>query len=371
MAAELPTVVAPAHHPGSVAERRAVPDTRVLSFHADYGCRHRNRCCTPGWPIEVTDAEGTSIERAIREGALTPPAGAHPLITTSPPDAGETRLLRIHHDRCVFSDNAEGGGRRIHRALGHQALPLACRQFPRQVVSDPRGVSVTLSHYCPTAADHLATSVAPISIVANAAAFPGGAEYVGLEADPALPPLLHPAMAMDWDNWWRFEQLSVELMGTASAPLGRLALAVEHVRQWNVDDGPLSVRLTSAFAVARSAATVPNVLGTPPQVMATCQTAVGAVPTNWRDAATAALGVTPALPVSDHVWRRFVAAHIFENWTAHLGEGLRTWFASVHAAACLLAHTGAPGRADLILRHLADSNALVARWNPAEHRPWF
>ena len=72
------------------------------------------------------------IERAADEPAETP------------------TLLATAHGRCVFHDPA--GRCAIHSALGHDALPLACRQFPRVSVTDPRGVSVTLSHYCPTAA---------------------------------------------------------------------------------------------------------------------------------------------------------------------------------------------------------------------------
>ena len=53
---------------------------------------------------------------------------------------------------------------------------------------------------------------------------------------------------------------------------------------------------------------------------------------------------------------------------AYQGEGLRTWFRSVETAACLLAQTVDPGAADLVLRHLADSAALVKRWNHAERK---
>jgi hypothetical protein len=102
----------------------------------------------------------------------------------------------------------------IHKTLGHDALPLACRQFPRVCVTDPRGVSVTLSHYCPTAAGLLAneSSHASESILTNPARFPPQAEYVGLDAVHALPPLLRPGILMDWDSWWEIERLSVEVL---------------------------------------------------------------------------------------------------------------------------------------------------------------
>ena len=73
--------------------------------------------------------------------------------------------------------------------------------------------------------------------------------------------------------------------------------------------------------------------------------------------------------MTDRAWRRFLAAHVFANWTAYLGEGLRAWYRAVDTAASVLAKTGDPGRTDLILRHLADSSALTARWNLAEASP--
>src|SRR5688572_20699690 len=148
--------------------------TRVLSFHASYGCKHRGRCCTSGWPIAVESAERTRIEDAIEAGLLE----VRNVATAAGPP-----LLAVIDGRCVFHDDNANGGCRIHRAIGHTALPLACRQFPRQSLRDPRGVSVTLSHYCPTANDLLLTATGPATIVENAPAFPAGAEYVGLTAD--------------------------------------------------------------------------------------------------------------------------------------------------------------------------------------------
>ena len=43
----------------------------------------------------------------------------------------------------------------VHRQLGRETLPSACRDFPRVVTLTPLGVSITLSHYCPTAAGML------------------------------------------------------------------------------------------------------------------------------------------------------------------------------------------------------------------------
>jgi hypothetical protein len=252
--------------------------------------------------------------------------------------------------------------------MGHAALPLACRQFPRQSVRDPRGVSVTLSHYCPTAYDLLSDYSGSISIVNNAVAFPAGAEYVGLTADHGLPPLLHPRLAMDWESWWLFEALSVSLLAEAKEPLLRLGLAVEYARTWTVDHGSLSAHLTDAFGRARAAAAGVTHFSAS-QSTERIADVMASIPGKWLGVATDALALPAAVPVDDLVSRRYLAAHAFANWTAYQGEGLRTWFRAIETAACLLRHTADPGRADLLLRHLADSTALIDRWKHADRQP--
>jgi hypothetical protein len=59
----------------------------------------------------------------------------------------------------------------VRDALGRTALPLACRQFPRVVVRDPRGMSIVLLHYGPTAAAQLGRD-APVEVTESSRAFP-------------------------------------------------------------------------------------------------------------------------------------------------------------------------------------------------------
>lgn len=336
---------------------------RVLSFHAAYGCRHSGRCCTSGWPIAVEAPERAKIEHAIAAGALEVRRVAN---EEQPEFEGrDGSLLGTSNGRCVFHDDDAGGGCRIHRALGHSALPLACRQFPRHSVHDPRGFSVTLSHYCPTAAGLLETATGAVSIAVDSPAFPRGAEYVGLTADSALPPLLHPQLAMDWESWWLFEELSVALISDAPEPLPRLGLAVEWTREWQVGHGSLSDHVRRSFENARAVA-----IHSPERSMARLSSlrddVLAAVPEEWREVAESALSTREPQPVTEAAARRYLAAHAFANWSAHLGEGLRTWFRAVETAGALLELTADPGRADLVLRHLADSRALVDRLKRAE-----
>ncbi|HUR20028.1 MAG TPA: hypothetical protein VMZ90_04415 [Vicinamibacterales bacterium] len=351
-----------------------ISTVRVLSFHADYGCRHRGRCCSSGWPIAVEGDERTRFEHAIDAGVLTP-AGSPSSVFSSGARPGPS-LLASSHGHCVFHDDTPEGGCRIHRAMGHAALPLACRQFPRQSVSDPRGVSVTLSHYCPTASDLLIDYSGRTTIVDNAPAFPREGEYVGLTADPSLPPLLHPRLAMDWESWWLFEELSVSLLSEersvrlsdARGQLSRLALAVEYARGWTVESGMLSTHLREAFRRARTA-TVPVTNLSNTSIDERIGDVLAAVPADWRGAATNALSTVQGTRLDEAIAGRFLSAHAFANWAAYQGEGLRTWFRAVETAAAVLSRTADPGRADLLLRHLSDSTALIDRWRRAEAEP--
>ena len=257
-------------------------------------------------------------------------------------------LATTPEGRCVFHDS--GAGRcRIQQVLGHDALPLACRQFPRVTVRDPRGVSVTLSHYCPTAAS-LLLSEGPVTIVTGAPAFPSGGEYIGLDAESALPPRLRPDMLMDWDSWWEWERLSVERLGAAAGAddaLARLAAAVEHISTWHPVDGPLIERVREAFRAAdeRTATRLDG--------RDVVEDVLAAIPAEHRPRSLPA----PA-PVSGLELSRFVAAHAFANWTAHYGTGLRAWLRSLEAARGLASRFGV-SQADLWLRHLADPLQLA------------
>jgi hypothetical protein len=221
-------------------------------------------------------------------------------------------------------------------------------------VLDPRGTSVTLSHYCPTAAGLLeshAEGPDAAAILLNVRAFPPAAEYVGLDARDALPPLLRPDMLMDWESWWECERLSVELLATADTAadgLARLRAAVHDVASWSPADGALIDRVATAFRHGRrSAASVPGAH------------LVAAV----HDVIPSDLAPPPVMaegPPSEHVRCRFLAAHAFANWAIHLGTGLRTWLLSIEAAAALIDAGLGIRAADLRLRHLAETRALCA-----------
>jgi len=334
---------------------------RCLSFHATYRCRHSGDCCAAGWPIPIEADRLARLRVAVANGTLHA-AGSHtqPFVTTDAAPADTPALLGVDEHRCVFYDLDRRDGRcRIHAALGHEALPLACRQFPRVSVRDPRGVSITLSHYCPTAL-LLLDDPRPVTIVTNPPAFPAGGEYVGLDATTSLPPLLRANLLMDWDSWWRFEALAVESIAGETAPappsdgLARLHAVVEHVRTWRPGEGALNTVVAGAFERTSAGLDTSQWHARfAEEKTLLVNEALDAIPADLRGSVPQRDGtITPARRE-----RNFLAAHAFANWSAHTGRDLRAWFRSLETAWALLQAGYSVRQADLVLRHLSDYSA--------------
>jgi hypothetical protein len=328
-----------------------MPLVRTLSLHRSYHCGRSGHCCTSNWPISI-EADGLSAVRAaLANGRLKATDGGDAFAE----EDGGTALLAVRGHACVFFDAHGTRACGIQEALGHDALPLACRQFPRVSVSDPRGVSVTLSHYCPTARAMLERDAA-IDIVSDAS-FPESGEYVGLDARASLPPLLRPDVLMDWDTWWEWERLAIARIGATREPiqdtLAALGAAVEHVREWTPGTGDLMARVRASFAEPSRATARPR-----PEVAGVVKAVMAAIPADIRPTSLPA-GERP----SEVALRGLVAAHAFANWTAHLGRGLRSWLRSLEAVAALVEAGCGIREVDLLLRHLADPGVLADSWS--------
>jgi Fe-S-cluster containining protein len=333
---------------------------RSLTIHASYACAHSGACCTAQWPIPIEADRLATLIEAERLGTLTP-RSTRLTWYRKPPEAPPETPARLAFDErgCVFHDAAPAARCRIHSALGHDVLPLACRQFPRVSVIDPRGVSVTLSHYCPTAARLLERDI-ELGIIARPPAFPSTAEFVGLDVRTSLPPLLGPKMLMDWEAWWTWEELAVSAVAHASSPIAameQLWWAVEAVRDWRPGAEPLLERIRRAFADSHTVAAGAQPLSSASVV----DGVVSAIPQGLRPRTLETVTTSPA------AIRAFLAAHAFANWIAHLGRGLRTWLRSIEAA-YVLANEYGVRQADLLLRHLADPHHLADIWSEAEAR---
>ena len=400
------------------------PRVRALSFHAGYRCRNTGVCCSSGWDIPVE--REMHLRNALASGRLRIPeatiASTLPGALTGRGDAcfrsvpglphGSRVVLASHSSgRCIFLESDRRCA--IHRQLGLEALPSACRDFPRVVTLTPLGVSITLSHYCPTAAGMLFAPVTPrdprqpgpegsaVRILESPAGFPPSWPYEGLEARDALPPLRRPGVLMDWPSLERWEQFAVSVLGddrrTPEAALDVLAEAAERARRWNPEDGPLGEWLLLSFRGAPSASgdeestgagrslarrPPPNALGMIEawRLVAECVPHRALLPPAPESLDDADLGlVAPGWPSLAVPVRRWLAAKAFASWLALQGEGLRTTALGLRVALGVLRAEAARGcaeagrtldaellkeavrRADLLLVHLADPAELAKR----------
>lgn len=347
--------------------------TYVLSFHAAYRCASSGACCTSNWPIAVEPDVLRGLRSAAAQGTL--PSG--PLARALAP--GTSVLTPDAHGRCAFFETAGGNACAIHRRLGHDALPVSCRLFPRVCLLTPRGVSITLSHYCPTAAALLFDPGGPASIVEDAPAFPPAAAYEGLDARDAPPPLLRPGVFLGWDAHARFERHAAQALAAAGSPeaeLRRLAASAERLRAWTVHDGPFEGHLERVLDAPDEAAAPGDA-----DLLAEVRSAIPE-PLRPPDLAPAEIAWGALAPVVG----RYLAARAFASWCSVQGPGLRTTVRALHAALAVLRAevraevredgrpldravlTEAIRRSDLRTVHLASPEALARTLGRCESR---
>jgi hypothetical protein len=299
-----------------------------LSFHAPYACRHSGACCSSGWDIGIETVRVPAVSRALAEGRLQAPVEWHRAVAGAPDEVAGTLVTERGH--CVFH---QAPGCAIHGSLGHTALPSACQHFPRIALLDSRGVFVTLSHYCPTAASLLFDESGPVAIVEGPPALPNGDVPEGLDARAALPPLETPRRLMGWGDYAAWEGRAVNLLMTASSP--QSALDMLDPRAPVPSDDTLLDRLRDAV---------------PP-------------PYSWTP-------FPASVPVDGEcsvVVARYLAAHAFASWTAYQGNGLRCTVLYLRLVLAVLKSELGRGhslreairQADLVLRHLADRQLLA------------
>jgi hypothetical protein len=255
-------------------------------------------------------------------------------------------VLAVHDGRCVFR---LGGRCDVHRVLGHGALPGACQHFPRECLLDSRGVSVRLSHYCPTAAALLFSHEAPIAIVSGPAAVPIGVPE-GLDACDALPPLVSAGVLADMDGYSAWEAHLVSWLGGDRNPSAQwlpeqvLDLLEQHARTlsaWR----PGSQSLTE-FVTSLGESHPRPLGGRDPDWSREArlfEAVRAAVPADRRwpglpdDAArswtTLAAASWPAVAV---VVNRYLAGHAFASWMPYLGLGLAGVVSELAAALAVL-----------------------------------
>jgi hypothetical protein len=180
-------------------------------------------------------------------------------------------------------------------------LTTACRNFPRETLKDPRGIFITMTHCCPTAArqqlhaEEVAIVDAPPALALNGA-------VEGLDATAVMPPLLRDGMLMDLEGYsaWEREGLGVlnDRRYSARSALSIISTATADAGAWQPGRETLASRMDHAFGRAREAS-----------------------------AADAAL-----VPLLEHAAKAFLAAHLFASWAAYDRRGLAAVVDSLESA---------------------------------------
>lgn len=368
----------------------------VLSAHAGFACGRSGACCASGWDIPIDPARRQSIGDAMDAGRLAhpraddgTPAVWHVEAPGLPsPDAAV--LTRQPSGDCVFLRRAPATACALQTAGGHEALPLACRQFPRVSLADDRGVHVTLSHYCPTAAASLWRDAnAPLAVWENPPGWSAEALSPGLDARGHWPPLLRPGILLSLEDWTRWERFCVATFARADVrpvqALAAISAAAEALRRWTPSSGALAAHVRDVLTAA-ARARLPSAIGLDAtHALLDWRTAWTAVPPGRAragappraEAVAAAVSLLDAerVPVG-----AYLAAKCVASWLAYQGHGLRAFVASVRAALSVVVVEWARGeepdprarvkeavrRADLLLVHLAEPCRLAEAWSREE-----
>jgi hypothetical protein len=374
-----------------------------LSVHAPWRCRHAGACCRTGWTIPV---EGPAFEK-LRVHFDRP---EERFITGGPlPEGAAAVLAADENGTCRFH---EGQRCAIHRELGPGVMPVACQQFPRQVLRDGRGTFITLSHYCPTAAGLLLEG-GPLTIVEAPLSLTLNGTVEGLDATDVLPPLLRPGLLTDLEGYGEWERQSLGVLTSdrwsADAAIEQIAAATSIVTQW--EPGRVSLRETvvaafdhgsvaqafrpaeasvahtvaQAFRPAETSAayTVAQAFRPADHDITRYEMATRAVPPGLtapqppRDANRPTAFKSSLTSRHDRTVRAYLASRLFGNWIAYYSSGLLTvveylrvslavlkvelWRQAQHPKSATLDEllVEAIRQSDLLLVHLTDARTLA------------
>jgi len=365
-----------------------------LSIHADYRCRHSGECCSADWDVPVELPIYRSLQEAVAAGTLAVARDAEGLepfvVGPDLPEDAAAMFERTDRGACVFFDRGPNLCI-VHRDLGASALPSTCRHFPRIAVRDARGTSISLSHFCPTAAAMLFRDDVPVTVVEAPIAFPA-AEYEGLTVGlEDLPPLLTPRMLMDHEGYAAWERHMVaraaDLTRAPESVLATLARDARVLAAWTPGPGSLAEavdRLPVDYVAATPPEDLADSLRLFTQVMAAVPDDLKPEPDEADVPEAYRHWIRPAWPDLGSAVNRYIAAKAFASWTAYQGRGVATIVRGLEAAVALVRVEAsrqcrdtrrvldaaqlleAFRAADFALNHLAVGEDLAEGWSEVE-----
>jgi hypothetical protein len=347
---------------------------RLLALHAPYQCRHRGVCCREPWAIPVDRVRHRRLVEAVHARRLPLPHGDGTLFAIAPGVDTDADVVVGRRGRdCVFLAPGEDGLCAIHQDLGHAALPTACQHFPRVVVLDPRGVSLSLSCVCPTAAD-LLYDAAPgwHRVVHEGRVVLPGMQWEGLDARDTLPPQVSETRLWDWDALSAFELQTLGALSTHAPEQALAVVAVAAARLEQGSQGPLETLVETAFRDAAPEAHEPDVDAL---VKLAVGSSTGADPGAWGPGGTPDAAAELWLRHRPQV-ARYLATRVMASAVLYHARSARVWSAWLQTAYAVLRRsvdlemragdadrllfTAALARADRLLVHGIDAGRLAA-----------
>lgn len=382
----------------------------ALALHADWHCARSGACCSAGWAIPIEHAPAARVHAAALDGRLDlgrSLAGADTTVThlwpALPDQPAEFAgvLRRDAQGRCLLLEPSVTPACALHRQLGPEALPSACRTFPRLVRQDHTGTFLSLSHHCPSVAARLfagpleeGPSDPLLALVAEAPLTRDAAQHEGLDARQALPPLLRPDALLDPSSQALWERHVLGVLARAvcaEQALDLLVAQAERARAWQARAGALYDWLTAALArerdqdddVAHALRRVHGwsaAAGLPAAMLALLRAAIPEplreqAPDPHRDlAGVDATLVQPHWGRYARAVRRYLAGRACAGWSLHQTRGLRSHVLDLGLALGLLRHQAASvcarvGRAldrALLLEAVRAADLLLLHWASRE-----
>jgi Fe-S-cluster containining protein len=356
-----------------------------LGIHARYQCRHAGACCQ-NWTVPaearvVQIVEARKLRRAGFSGSL--------FLPVEQPGGTSWNVARDAHGDCVFFERDGGRLCVIHREAGIDALPAACRHFPRKILRDARGTFISLSHFCPTAAGMLLTA-GGLEIVEARPPLDLPPPLEGLDARDALPPLVRPGLLCDLDGYQAWEQAGIATFArgdlTADQALSMIAAATDVVRGWQPREETLVARVAQAFHATRpedgtnaaSPRRAMEIVSALSAGRAADLASIDRFDDHWTRS------VADHFAPFERPMKNYLAARLFANWIAYQGRGLRSIVEWLRTCAAVARHTlldralksgsipvesdfiEAVRSADLLFLHVLDTAAFAKHVAPME-----
>lgn len=306
---------------GGSADPQRARIVRALSFHSTYRCQNTGVCCSSGWEIAVEEEVEVRLTSLLAIGARDLPNGPNGFRRMADPPTGcRSSLATVGAARACWFRDEPGQACAIHRAYGEAVLPSACRQFPRVCVLEPDGVSVSLSHYCPTAAGLLFGGPTDFRLVTSTQAFPADWPFEGLDAREAYPPFLRPGVLLGFDGLRVLEEHAVAVLSRVPVwtALKTIEAAVERARSWTADSAPIPELLAGYFELSEGGE--PRVADPRPVLLASLTE--GTRPR--ADLPDFRPGTARVSAHVDAALRKYLAARLIAAWIAYQGDDIRS-----------------------------------------------